>query len=575
MKIKDIHFREKYRQIKEKAQAMDVLDLCRYILFGLMYMAMAAYLVPMALLHPLYYELSKGYYTIGSAKFSFFDIYGFSSANVMWRLIVMYGLFMLIVKLRECRKTKRKPDPGACFKAWIQDISVTDFFVFLYGASLLFSYVVTDYKENAYMGSSGWYMGLMPHLLLVGSYFVITRLLPKKCAGWVLGGMILASVPVYVLGLLNRYGIDPLDICKVGPTYISTIGNINWMCGYWSVVYPLCVGWYWITEKNPVEKQGYFRLKKMILGIAVVTGFLSCVTQGSDSGVMTCGALILLLGSFSMKKKERLKNFLEIILMFCGSIAGLMLVQSILPEQNNLQTSVFSLLVKTPVMLVLGVLVLTVYLAFLRDEYSERIQLMFGRIWKIVVGAVCVTIVSFIVALTANTLKPGCLGALSEHSAFTFDSAWGSNRGGTWTAGIKTWISQNGVHKMFGVGPDCMAPYIYSGQNTDLLDGVRAQFGDSRLTNAHGEWITVLANLGIVGLISFAGMMISAIMRFLKAGRSNVKALFLCAACGLALFCYTVNNTFSFQQIVSIVPLFLVLALGENLLREQKRSKVC
>ena len=113
-----------------------------------------------------------------------------------------------------------------------------------------------------------------------------------------------------------------------------------------------------------------------------------------------------------------------------------------------------------------------------------------------------------------------------------------------------------------------MAAYIYSEQNVELVEAVRAQFGNSRLTNAHGEWITILANLGLAGLVAFGGMMSSALVRFLKAGKSGVKTLLLCAGCGLGLFCYTINNTFSFQQIVSVVPLFLVLALGERLLRK-------
>jgi len=559
-------FWEKYREIKEKAKAMDVVDLCRYIVLGLIYAMLLAYIVPMAFIHPLHYELSKGYYTIGSAKFSFFDIYGFSAAYTMWRLALIYAVLLFVKKCKDCKKNGTKL--SVWFKELLHDFSMTDVFMLLYGVSLLLSYAMSDYKETAYMGTKGWFMGMMPHLLLVGSYFAISRLLPKRTVKWVLGGMILVSVPAFVLGILNRYGIDPLGICINGPTYISTIGNINWMCGYWSVVYPLAIGWYWILEKNPEEKRWLFAIKKIVVGFVVSVGFLSSVTQGSDSGVMTCAVTVLLLGCLSLKKKERLKNFLEVILIFCACIMGLMVVQFALPEQNNLQTALFSILVKTPIMPVLGILVLMIYILLGREELNEKVQVVFGKVWRIMVGIILVTLVSFVIALIANTAKPGCLGALSENPVFTFDREWGSKRGGTWTAGVKTWLSQDGVHKLVGVGPDCMSAYIYSKQNTELVEAVRAQFGNSRLTNAHGEWITILANLGLVGLVAFGGMMISAMVRFLKAGKSGVKTLLLCAGCGLGLFCYTINNTFSFQQIVSVVPLFLVLALGERLLRK-------
>ena len=566
MQMRDINFREKYREIKAKAKAMDILDLCRYIILGLIYAMLLAYLVPMAFIHPLHYELTKGYYTIGSAKFAFFDIYGFSAANTMWRLALIYAVLLFVKKWKDCRKNGTKLN--VWFKELLHDFSVTDVFMILYGVSLLISYAMSDYKEMAYMGASGWFMGLLPHLLLVGSYFAISRLLPKKAVKWVIGGMILVSVPVFVLGVLNRYGIDPLGICVNGPTYISTIGNINWMCGYWSVVYPLSIGWYWVLEKQPEEKQWLFVIKKIMTGIVVAVGFLSCVTQGSDSGVMSCAVTVLLLGCLSLKKKEHLKNFLEIILLFCACIMGVMAVQFALPEQNNLQTAFFSILVKTPVMPVLGVLALIIYILLGKESLSEKVQVIFAKIWKVIISLILVTLVSFVVALIANTVKPGCLGGLSENPVFTFDREWGSKRGGTWTAGVKTWLSQDGIHKIVGVGPDSMAAYIYSEQNVELVEAVRAQFGNSRLTNAHGEWITILANLGLAGLVAFGGMMISAMVRFLKAGKSGVKTLLLCAGCGLGLFCYTINNTFSFQQIVSVVPLFLVLALGERLLRK-------
>ena len=111
-----------------------------------------------------------------------------------------------------------------------------------------------------------------------------------------------------------------------------------------------------------------------------------------------------------------------------------------------------------------------------------------------------------------------------------------------------------------------MAEYIYKGLDSGLLDMVRSQFGNNRLTNAHGEWITILANLGIIGLFGFAGMIVSAIVRFLRTRTSRA----LCMACGLAIFSYTINNIFSFQQIMNISQMFIVLGLGEWLRRQER-----
>ena len=106
--MKDKSLREKYEEIKAKAKAMEVLDLCRYIVLGMMYAMLLAYLVPMAFIHPLHYELTKGYYTIGTAKFSLFDIYGFSAANTMWRLVLIYVLLLLVRKWKNSKKDHTK-----------------------------------------------------------------------------------------------------------------------------------------------------------------------------------------------------------------------------------------------------------------------------------------------------------------------------------------------------------------------------------------------------------------------------------------------------------------------------------
>ncbi len=234
-------------------------------------------------------------------------------------------------------------------------------------------------------------------------------------------------------------------------------------------------------------------------------------------------------------------------------------------------TIVSSTLTKTALPWAAGIVLLCVYLwlrkkLFAVGQTAERYERVIRRGWYIFLGVIGVTFASFIVMLVVNTLHPGSIGALSDNPIFTFNREWGSGRGGTWKAGIRAWSSLDSLHKVVGIGPDGMAEYIYKGPDSGLLDMVRSQFGDSRLTNAHGEWITILANLGVIGFFGFAGMIVSAIVRFLrtKAGRA------LCMACGLAVFSYTINNIFSFQQIMNISQMFIVLGLGEWLRRQER-----
>lgn len=81
------------------------------------------------------------------------------------------------------------------------------------------------------------------------------------------------------------------------------------------------------------------------------------------------------------------------------------------------------------------------------------------------------------------------------------------------------------------------------------------------LTNAHNEWLTILVDIGVLGLVSYAGMMISVIRNFLHAGKKSM----LVGACGFCVLAYTVNNMFSFQQVMNISTVFVIMGIGENL----------
>ena len=70
----------------------------------------------------------------------------------------------------------------------------------------------------------------------------------------------------------------------------------------------------------------------------------------------------------------------------------------------------------------------------------------------------------------------------------------------------------------------------------------------------------------LLGLVSYAGMMISVIRNFLHAGKKSM----LVGACGFCVLAYTVNNMFSFQQVMNISTVFVIMGIGENLRRSAR-----
>ena len=542
-----------------------VISFCRRCLRRLLQAVTVFYILAMGILLPYYYDWETDYAYIGSNKAQFFQKYGFPAGKLFLAALLLYGVFSFLSWLGENRGRRGKA--ALLINDALESLSATDKFALVYLVALCLSYYYTDYREELFLGVSGWYMGFLPQLVFIGSYFAVSRFLPRRFGNILPGILTAISTPVFLLGILNRYGYEQPGMVSSGPGYISTIGNINWFCGYWAVIFPLTAAGFVFRGKIRERSGGIF------WGICCCVGFAAGLTQGSDSGILALAALTAFLFARTAAEegeegKRVFGHFLELLLLFGGTLCALALIQLAAPDLNNMQTPLYDLLVKGAVPWLLGIAAAGIYAG---GKILKK-QASYARILRKIRGGVLLflgaALTLFVCAVAVNTLHPGSLGALSGNPLFVFNRKWGSSRGGTWSAGIGTWLAQDALHKVVGVGPDGMWPYIDSGQNGALLETVRAQFGDSRLTNAHGEWITVLADLGIFGLLGYGGMMVSAVWRFRKKAPAVI--------CGVSLFVYTVHHIFSFQQTMVMTQVFLVLGLGEYLLRqdwEEKREK--
>ena len=182
--------------------------------------------------------------------------------------------------------------------------------------------------------------------------------------------------------------------------------------------------------------------------------------------------------------------------------------------------------------------------------------------WICVIGGVALLIGLIFV----NTMWAGSIGPLSDISFLTFSPNWGSKRGATWIAGVMCFAEQGIVHKLIGIGPDCMKIFIKNNGSEALINLITENFGNSPLSNAHNEWLTILINEGILGFISYVTMMASAIVRYIKRGSTH----FIIGACGISILAYCINNMVSFQQSMGTITVFIILGIGEAYARKAK-----
>lgn len=539
------------------------------IFFGLLRVVLddtvCIYLVVMLAVFPFYNE--EGYAHIGTDKAVFFRKFGTGAGK--W-LLIFLGLFLFLNLCRLISNVVHRLQAGDSVRDLFRKrekresrkcpIVSADFFALLYCGALLLSYACTDYRDKALWGEKGWFMGLFPQLILVGTYFFVSRLWkPRK---WLLYLCLPVSTAVFLMGCLNRFGIYSFGLEYVGSGYISTVGNVNWYCGYAVSVMFVGTVLLWLGE-------GMKAWQKALLMLYTAIGYLSLILQGSDSGLVALAVVMLVMFCMSAGDSGRMLVFWQEMTVLSVECLGICVFRSQVPEGINFVGNLAELFVCKPVSITMTVVSFAALIFVWRDKHKNihRKKLYCVLAWTAALGSVLIVLGILLLAYM-NTRHPGILGRLSEINLFTFNMAWGSNRGATWWAGWKCFAEQDILHKLVGVGPDCMWSYISSDASAALTEGVEAAFGSLRLTNAHNEWLTVLVDTGILGLIGYGGMMLCGIRELLQKGQKNSVA----AACGFCLLAYVANSMFSFQQSMGAGTIFVMFGMGMAFLNKDGRG---
>ncbi len=522
------------------------------------------YMLLIIVVMPLYCE--EGFRHIGTDKYTFFRWVSLNAGKFLLPVLVLLALFSLLRLVKE-----GKGAFSLVLSSLKKNVCVTDIFVLCYGVSVVVSYLGSDYRDMALWGTKGWYMGMFPQLILVAVYFGISRLWKKK--NWLVMLFLPISALVFVLGLLNRFGIFPIDMQVDNPEFISTIGNINWYCGYFVSVF--FMGFYLLWQRGEQMVVSKWKLRELrrrravrvLLTCYVALGFATLVTQGSMSGIMALGVVFVVAFAMSAGDCEKMLRFWQLVLLFAVVCVMLFGVRRIFPGRITYTDGIIDLLTASILPFGLAVVaacfVAWIYGLRKRNDYPEKV---FGILARLVVISAVGGLLAVVAMIAINTLYPGSLGGLSQYDFFTFSWEWGSKRGASWRAGIMCFERQDILHKLIGAGPDCMEGFLNSARCEDVRNMLSKTFSSLRLTNAHNEWLTVLVNLGIFGCISYAGMMISAILCFMRAKEGNP---FMKGACGLCLLAYTVNSMVSFQQSMGMATIFVVLAIGRAYHRDK------
>ena len=480
---------------------------------------------------------------IGNAKYNFFR-----NTTMAIGAVVLLGV--LYTGIRE-----RKRLSG--FRA-LRDMNRLDIFMLLYLGTVVLSYLTSPYKENGFWGYPGWYMGLVTQLLLVGIYFACSRFYDGSKSIWIIAGTVAGIVTL--IGLLNRLDMDVLGVFRGMENgawnrthLLSTIGNNNWYAGYISVT----AG---ITMAAALCGKKYSRIAGMLGSLLFYASALTADCITSIAAAVGLSLLILLL---SLKERSKLLRALELTMLLpVADFAVYLWMQSGIPglvlEGESEKRLFFS-----PVWLVLFAVQLICYLVLYRREKLARQDLLQdGRIFHIVWIAVAV-------AAAVGLLALGIFLVMGEMILRQQETGWlsevlkmANGRPALWCVTVQTYFQENIFYKIVGMGPDSYYDVLYqwgTGAMKWINEGL---LENSIYTNAHNEWLTMLIEQGILGVITYGGIFVTGLGALWKKlwQRPEYLAVFL----GIAG--YLICSLFTFQHVLSTPFAFALLGMARGVL---------
>lgn len=517
----------------------------------------AAWAFLMMAVFPLY--VKDGYRGIGEGKYRFFlgtCLYCLIPAAICGGMAFLWG----------------KGTGG--IRKLLASLGNLDRAMLAYLAVSVLSWYMSVDRRQAWLGADGWYMGLLTQALLVLSYFLVAR-----CFTWnrvILGGYLGGAGAVFLLGVLHRFGVDPLGLYEgVEAPYrllfLSTVGQASWYSSYVCVALVLGVSLFLLADKT---------ICRIGLGLFCALGFSALVTQNSDSAFAALAFLLFGVFLAACDSLDKMERFWELAILVLGSFKITGILQGIFADRAVRLGRLSESLSQGRMTWIALLAVCVFYLLFLywRQKNPDRGQLKRGRLWRrIAVGAVAAAVFCYVGLLWVNTsgILEAWLGLGSRNQYLLFDQNWGNSRGFTWKFTVEAFGAFPFFRKLFGVGPDCFSAYCY--REPALGAALNHYFGwNQTLTNAHNEFLNILFCMGIMGLAAFVWLLAAAFYGFWKERNENPLALVGI----LTVLVYSAHNFFCYQQVCCTPFLFLLLgaanrsaAFRKNPFRKQDGSR--
>lgn len=504
----------------------------------------AILVIAVAVLVPLY--LKNGYHGVGDCKYELYR-------GIMIAGLSITAVFLVIFWLISNFKIK-------------DTISVLDGFILAFSILMIISAIAGGNFKECINGYNGWYMGILMLLSFVALYFILSRF--GKYYQAILIAMLGTAFITYVIAILHRLLIDPIGVYGLGTEaeisdyyknmFLSTLGQSSWNSAYLCTIFPVGIGLYCIAKNE---------LLRITSGIFTLVGFMTLVSQNGDSPYFALAGFMPLLFVLCADEARKMMRFFEVVFMFFLSTKCIALLFAWHPFEGLVLEKITSFVLYNKFMwfVAIGSVILWIVFMIFEKKKVYNAKIVRGIGYGIIAIEVCIIVACIVImrCFAKGILSEKMMTVVSQIPYLQWNEYWGNGRGKTWMFSVKMFKDMSITNKLFGVGPDGYAPYAYASYSEQLAQ----MWGELKLTNAHNEWLNALINYGIIGVISYIGIFISAIVSFIK----NVKKEPILICFTTTIVSYMCHNFFCYQTVCCTPFVFILIGIGAYICRKKKR----
>ena len=487
------------------------------------------YIFVLIILFPLSVD-STGFFKILECKYRVFLMISVGYVSISLITLIYYYIFNKVRYLKNI-KLKKYQIAGIIF--WVVNI-----------LSCFLSPYVKNYNLLVGVGRAE---GLITISLYCLTFLMITIF--GKFRKRYITYFSISSICVSLVAILQYIGFNPFNMYQDGigthnVSFMTTIGNIDFISAFYCITLSISVTAFIFLDEN--------RKVKLIHLLSILMGFFIFIIINVMSGRVAFLVTLIIICPFILGNSKRLARSM---IAFSMIILGLG-INIIINPRYHYDIGKLTLDFQINAIAVAFVLITTVFwiLAYMlyKNEYNLKNKV---KIAKIIYGGIIILVFIATISVYFINFKGGTLYEVHELLHGNFDDNFGTYRVFLWKRAFKL-VKE---HPLIGSGPDTFAVRFMSKYTEDIKSLGELTINDT----AANVYITMLINIGIIGLLSYILFLILQLSNGIK-NRNKYSTVLL-----IGIMCYLVQDFFNLWVII-VTPIYWTLMAIHSLATDEK-----